>query len=249
MNRFNFIFLILASGFFIACDKDNTITPIDPVDPPVAGIPKIKTVTEDSLVTTLKYDTEDRIIEEIYSDGWKTIYTYEPGKVIVDGYKQDGTLNSSITYVLNAKGLCISWDDQKYERHHTYAYDADDRLIHAASTEFDGTPFQESFYYYEDGNRSRDSTVYKQSGDYYTYKYFYFTDIPNSLGKHNHGIAFWGPDNNNAFKQVIRKAKSNPPYFYNDAVPVLNSDSLIQQRSYSVNNGSLFTESYTYYND
>jgi hypothetical protein len=247
MGQFNFISLFLFALCFFACSKDSAISPIDPIDP-LPGIVRIKTVTEDSVIATSTYDSQGRVREENYSDGWLTVYKYEPGKVIRDNFKTDGTISTTFTYHLNAKGLCTSWDDTRYERTFAYEYDADDHLVHSTTTSFDGTPFQESFYYYENGNRSRDSTVYKQTDDYYTYRYEYFTEIRNTIGDHNYGRTMWGADNQNPYKQIIRKSKGQPATYYNYSIPVLNSDSLIIQRSYVINNGPLNTKSFTYYN-
>ena len=244
MKSLQFFFFIAFSGFILSCDKNDAV---DPIDPPVTTFPYVKTVTEDSLITTYTYDDSARVVEENYSDGWRTVYTYETGKAIKDNYNTNGNLANSYTYLLNSKGLCTSFTNYTSGRTYNFEYNDEDRIVYSYSTSSDGSVFQKSYYTYENGNMFKDSTSNIWNDTHIVYFYEYYTDINSTIGKPNFGIHFWGKDNKNAFRKVIRTESLDGPDYYNYTTPVLNNDSLVIQKSYSINNGGLYTQEYTYY--
>lgn len=244
MNPLKFALIFILCGFLFSCEKNDIITPIDP---PLSGTPKIKTETDGSYFGTHTYDELGRRIEENYADGWKTIYTYEVDKVIRDNYKENGTYSHTFTYLLNEKGLCVNFHESLYGRTTTYQYDDNDRSIYRYSTDEQGSPFQEGFYFYEGDNLVKDSTRYFGSDKKIIVTYEYFTDINSTLTNANFGMLFLGKDNKNPLKRVIRTASGETPHVYDYAIPLIDTEGHIIESSYSGNNGILYTTQYTYY--
>jgi len=244
METVKLIFLCFLTTLILSCQKDEFFEPIEPT---FQSIPKLRTETDGTYFATYTYDEQGRIVEENYEDGWRTIYKYESNKVIRETYNTDGTFFDADTYQLNDKGLCTAFTDGQYGRTYYFQYDEDDRKIHGHSTEKDGTPFQEYFYFYEDGNVVKDSTVYLSNNTFIVLTYEYFTDIKSTIGNYNKGIFYEGKGNVNPKKRCTRNFKGLSVDVYNYSVPVVNEDEHIMQTSYSINNSTLYTYEYTYY--
>jgi YD repeat-containing protein len=244
MNLLKFALVLLLCGFLFSCEKNDSIEPIDPAPD---EIPKIKTETDGTYFGTHTYDALGRRIEENYADGWKTIYKYEDYKVTCDSYREDGTYYQTFTYLLNEKGLCISFHENLYGRTTTYQYDNNDRRIYRYTTDGDGSAFQEGFFFYEGDNLAKDSTSYFGDDKKIVVTYEYFTDIESTLSNANSGKLFLGKDNKNPFKRVTRTSTGNSPHVYNYAIPLLDADGHIIETSYSLNGGTGYTTQYTYY--
>ena len=244
METIKLIILCFLTAIILSCQKDEFFEPIEPISQP---IPKIRTETDGTYFATYTYDDQGRIVEENYEEGWKTIYKYESNKVIRETYNIDGTFFDSDTYQLNDKGICTSFIDGQYGRTYYFQYDADGRKTHGYSTSADGTPFQEYFYFYENGNVVKDSTVYASDSSSIVVAYEYFTDVKTTIGNYNRGIFYLGKGNENPVKRITRDFKGINVDVYNYSIPIMNAEDHIMQTSYSINNGTLYTYEYTYY--
>jgi YD repeat-containing protein len=246
MNPLKFSILILSASFVIACDKNDDVTP---VDPPAAGIPKIKEVyeTPDSSLSTYTYDDQGRVMKENYSDGGYTEYTYVDGYATETWLDGQGVLKGLLNYTLDVHGRCTSYTSSQYIYEYKVDYNEDNRISHILGTFPDGSKYDESYYTYEGGNLAKDSS-YRYTNDSWTViTYEYYTYIKTTIGNKNFGILFWGEDNKNPYKKRTIIRSSNYNQYDNYGIPVLNEDGYIAQKLVTYGNGSFYMQEYTYY--
>src|SRR4030095_5307043 len=246
MNISKFLILCLFASLFFACEKSDDVTP---VDPPVPGIPKIKEVFEipDSSLSTYTYDAQGRVIEENYSDGGYTKYTYIDGYATETWYDGEGVLKGLFNYTLDLNGRCTSYNSSQYIYEYNVEYSEDNRINHLLATFPDGTKYDESFYSYEGGNLVKDSS-YRYTNDSWTViTYEYYTNINSTIGNKNFGILFWGEDNKNPYKKRTIIRSSNYNQYDNYGIPILNEDGYISQKYVTSGNNFSYLQEFTYY--
>jgi YD repeat-containing protein len=212
------------------------------------NIPKIRTRATSAETTTFTYDGNGKVLTEISTNGRKAEYTYTPGQ-IKKTYTYNGGINENYIYTLNASGFVtrIASPDAGNNSSIEYGYNSDNFL----SYEIDifqppATSSQRADYFFTNDNA--DSLRFTDlSGNWRgTLILSYYLDKPRIFGFENQGIYFYGKGN--------AKMMKSQQWRY----PVLPADRTDFQYEYDINNrvikitrtnlnGSVFTESYTYY--
>jgi hypothetical protein len=184
-----------------SCIQENLhpdFTPDWPTPDPKPKVPKVKTEKGETDEGTYFYDEKGRQIKYVVSSGYHSETTYSTDQILKMNFNSDGALASIVTFDVNAKGLRT-----KYVRSdvpaltYYYEYNTADQVSKTKAVS-PGTIF-ENFYYYTHDNL--DSVRYVRNGVYqYTYKYFYYNDIPNKMGNEIYGLMYEGKDSKNLLK-------------------------------------------------
>jgi len=118
-----FVVLIFLCSL-ISCNKDKDNN--DPVNSSTPLLSSITSYNDDGTMDeteTFKYDTQGRLIENVYDDEdeYKVVIEYSASKVTVKEY-DEGVLDYTSTYTLNSNSLAVSGISDEEETT-TYTYD------------------------------------------------------------------------------------------------------------------------------
>lgn len=191
-------FLVLSLTSCIQENLHPDFTPDWPAPDPKPEIPKIKTEKSNNEEDTYIYDDKGRQIKYLASTGYRIETTYGNDHMDKMYFNTNGDLTSIFTFDLNAKGLrtkCTRTDVPGTTYY--YFYNAADQVIRTETI----TPVDtfKNFYFYSHENL--DSISYTQNGLHkYTYKYFYYNDIPNKIGNEIFGLMYSGKGSKNLLK-------------------------------------------------
>ncbi|MEI7724461.1 MAG: hypothetical protein WCK09_05105 [Bacteroidota bacterium] len=205
------LFLLFSCIIMIACSKKET--PVYVQCPPIMPSPY-------------------RIAEETEYRGPDTTFWYtkkffydESGRLVMELTTQDGFTDTTASYtyftdrvktpvsdiLLNERGLAISaFSGVSY----TWSYNAEDFMTTQFFAYAKGSATYS--YSYNCSNQDRVITLYGATTGTHsdTTNFQFYTDKPNTIGNLNHGIAFYGKQNNTLIRSQARTGQQVIHYTY-----------------------------------
>lgn len=180
---------------FISCKKS------DQVDNPSANVSlegRIKTWAGGSGITTYTFDSQGRCKAEEQSSGTKSVYEYQPGKVLQKIYNASNSLTSEYDYELGPDGYVAKETRPGFPTFSsTRIYNNDKQLVKIVS--FINGSNQVIDYFYSNGNC--DSSRFSTNGIWNSsIVYTYYPDQLNSIGNSAQGVSFYGVSSKNLLK-------------------------------------------------
>lgn len=214
---------------FLGCDNSDS----PEITAPVPLIKEMTSHMNDSISSkkSYEYDQQGRQVGSSTSNTTEK-YVYEPGKVLMEIYWAQTNKTVNYTLVLNSRGL-LEYQEGSSE---SFEYDAQGYLTQTIS----GATFKSTI---EEGNLVRYETWSSENGTPVLTSVVtrtFFKDKPNTIGKENTGLPFFGKQDRNPVKRetyynpkleletyityeyeydaqnrIIKRSQSNIPNFYN----------------------------------
>jgi hypothetical protein len=167
---------------------------IPPVEKP---IPKIKTesyqVGSTTYITNYTYDTMGRVTRMSYSSGTYVIVEWSADKCVYSSFDSNNTIQSSITYNLNASGYAVNYSSGGTNV--TNEFDADGYL--KKTTSVNGSMGLTTSYNISNGNVTGYTST---NGGSMACEHF--TDILNTIGSSNKGFSILGKQDKELQKKL-----------------------------------------------
>lgn len=214
-------------------------------------IPKIKTQTNGTFVTTHIYDEKGRIIQRLFSNKTKEEYTYNGSTILYKEYDTSNNIKLGTTIELNADGLItketltfpttISFET-------TYAYNSNKQVVLKIAKNISKNKITTESYFYTEKNLDSTHTSFSNNSDFYRYFPVYYEDKLNTLSNTNMGFMHLAEISEHPIKKetYIYKTSAGITTQINDYVYIHDSNNRIIQRELTLN-AYTTANTYTYY--
>jgi YD repeat-containing protein len=197
--------LLIISGIslvFGSCKKESTVNP--PANNSESQ--RVKTETGDSGIDTYTYDGSGRLLSDQSTNGTKSVYEYQPGKISRKYFNAANVNTQTYEFEIGTDGLATKQTrPTQLDYQETRIYNSDKQLIKQITLQNNNTYVID--YFYSNGNC--DSARASSNGTWTsTARKTYYTGVKNIFDYSNYGTSFYGKGSKDLLK--------SEQYFYPD---------------------------------
>lgn len=240
-----FLLPILGSIFMISgCTRDTDLPVADAFK--TAGVSKIKKVVSGTNIEEYRYDSAGRLKTQLNHSGSKIEFTYNNYSVTESYLDINGAIQHSKIVQLDNNGLATSCTfSSDPGRVYLYFY-TPEKYLQRSDIVDNGAVTSQTYYFYNNGNLLKDSTV-MASGGWAISCYEYYFDVNSTIRHENFGIDYYGMASRNSLKKITVTNDTSTGYVVEFTHPVLDVSDRIIKESFSFNGGALKISAFQYY--